>query len=416
MSFLDNDINETALRQLYRFPKLTVKRILIPHFLGLSIPAMILAFFFIQVKVLSLPTIYILYALVASFLVASMHALIEFYLTSKAIQPIATFLKDKLHEEGYATLIDDENRISIKSKLRATILLIGIFPIILFILAGQVKLQELTGSEMGQYWKWAGVILFVTVNYAFLTSKFLASELQKPINQLQKMMSDVEKQKYEFLKTNVYTDEFSHLFSGFNKMILEIQQREKENRQLLESYLTVLSATLDARDPYTAGHSQRVASYSNEIGRALKLTDSESDLLNRTALLHDIGKIGVPDRVLLKEGKLSVEEFELIKAHPVIGERILREVEPVDHMIGLLPGVRSHHERIDGNGYPDRLSGTDIPIFGRIIAVADAFDAMTSDRPYRKGMSKDLALTILINGKDLSGTKRLWIYFLICTK
>ncbi|NOU73133.1 HD domain-containing protein [Paenibacillus sp. LMG 31458] len=129
------------------------------------------------------------------------------------------------------------------------------------------------------------------------------------------------------------------------------------------------------------------------------MNEQELDLLNKTALLHDIGKIGVRDDVLLKESRLTNEEFEQIKLHPVLDESILKQIEPAEAMAPLLPGVRSHHERYNGGGYPDGLKGLDIPEFGRIIAVADAFDAMTSDRPYRKGMPIEKALAILAEGK-----------------
>ncbi|MFC4971580.1 HD-GYP domain-containing protein [Paenibacillus sp. GCM10023248] len=171
------------------------------------------------------------------------------------------------------------------------------------------------------------------------------------------------------------------------------------NNQLLQSYYATLAAALDARDAYTAGHSTRVAQYSLMIGRAEGLSERQLDLPNKTALLHDIGKIGVRDDVLLKEGRLTDEQFEIIKLHPVLGESILKQIEPAEAMAPLLPGVRSHHERYDGKGYPDGLQGQDIPEFGRIIAVADAFDAMTSDRPYRKGMPAEKALAILQEGK-----------------
>ena len=153
------------------------------------------------------------------------------------------------------------------------------------------------------------------------------------------------------------------------------------NEQLLQSYFSTLAAALDARDTYTAGHSQRVASYALMIGRSAGLDSHELDVLHKTALLHDIGKIGVPDNVLLKEGRLTDEEFDQIKLHTVMGENILRQIEPLEAMAAFLPGVRSHHERYDGKGYPDGLSGSDIPQMGRIIAVADAYDAMTSIVP-----------------------------------
>lgn len=120
--------------------------------------------------------------------------------------------------------------------------------------------------------------------------------------------------------------------------------------------------------------------------------------MRKSALLHDIGKIGMRDAVLLKEGRLTDEEWEQIKQHPALGEAILKQIEPADAMAPFLPGVRSHHERYDGGGYPDGLKGEDIPLFGRIIAVADAFDAMTSNRPYRKGLDEQQAIAILEKG------------------
>ncbi|MNP13500.1 Cyclic di-GMP phosphodiesterase response regulator RpfG [compost metagenome] len=142
-----------------------------------------------------------------------------------------------------------------------------------------------------------------------------------------------------------------------------------------------------------------MAEYSVIIGQLAGLTGQSLDNLRKSALLHDIGKIGVPDSILFKEGKLTDEEFDMIKSHPVLGENILRQIEPVEKMAPYLEGVRSHHERYDGKGYPDGLAGIAIPLHGRIIAVADAYDAMTSDRPYRKGMEHEQALAILENGR-----------------
>lgn len=142
-----------------------------------------------------------------------------------------------------------------------------------------------------------------------------------------------------------------------------------------------------------------MAEYSVIIGQLAGLSGKTLDNLRKSALLHDIGKIGVRDSVLFKDGKLTDEEFDQIKSHPVQGENILRQIEPAEKMAPYLSGVRSHHERYDGKGYPDGLAGLSIPLYGRIIAVADAYDAMTSDRPYRKGMDHDRALDILEQGK-----------------
>ncbi len=152
-----------------------------------------------------------------------------------------------------------------------------------------------------------------------------------------------------------------------------------------ENILFSLAAALDAKDPYTQGHSERVARYACLLAKAMKLTDHEVEVIRRGAHVHDIGKIGIPDAVLQKPGKLTPEEMDLIKEHPRRGYEIcvpLRSLRPS------LPCIRSHHERYDGKGYPDGLAGDEIPLIGQIVAVGDAFDALTSDRPYRQGMTK----------------------------
>ncbi|MFE8702052.1 HD-GYP domain-containing protein [Cytobacillus sp. FJAT-54145] len=395
----NHEVIERGLKELYRFPVNSVKRIMLPHFLGLSIPAAITTIVLIQANKLHIPNLYVVYALIAAFSVAVLHALIEYYLTVQAIQPVSLYIKSNLQSQDEFLFLENELLIPISRKFKVTVILIGILPIFLFLLAAQVKLSDLTGMEMTIYWQWAGVILLFTIIYAFLTAKYLSKDIEKPIRQLQEAMSNVQNQNYEYVRVNVYSDEFSQVFSGFNHMIQAIKTREETNKQLLESFMAALSITLDARDPYTSGHSMRVASFSYELGRNLGMSKEELEQLYQTALLHDIGKVGVPDHVLLKDGKLTEEEFQYIKAHPVIGENILKQVQPANQVIGLLPGIRTHHERMDGKGYPDGLMGEEIPLVGRIIAVADGFDAMTSDRPYRKGMSVEKALEILTEGR-----------------
>lgn len=252
---------------------------------------------------------------------------------------------------------------------------------------------------IADYWKWAAIILLLGVGFSSLGARLLASDIQQPIEDLHRVMKQVQSGDLKVRASDLYSDEFSRLIAGFNHMVKGLDAREKMNNQLLQSYYATLAAALDARDAYTAGHSTRVAKYSLLIGQAVNLSEQELDWLYKTALLHDIGKIGVRDAVLLKDGRLTDEEFEQIKRHPDLGESILKQIEPAEAMAPLLPGVRSHHERYDGAGYPDRLMGQDIPVFGRIIAVADAFDAMTSDRPYRKGMPVEKAMAILADGK-----------------
>lgn len=153
--------------------------------------------------------------------------------------------------------------------------------------------------------------------------------------------------------------------------------------------IQALAAAVDAKDPYTQGHSQRVAEYASALAERVGLSRAEVELVYMTGTLHDVGKIGVPDSILKKPGSLEPEERAVMETHPGLGEVIVRKAP---QLAPALPGVRHHHERWDGGGYPDRLIGTDIPLVARLLALADTFDAMTSDRPYRKGMDWETAL------------------------
>src|SRR5690606_33046926 len=153
-----------------------------------------------------------------------------------------------------------------------------------------------------------------------------------------------------------------------------------------------LAAALDARDPYTAGHSERVAHLSVAIGRAMQLSEDQLEVLHLGALLHDIGKIGVPDAILRKPGTLTDEEFEQIKLHPSLGARILKPLHFLSEHVAI---VELHHEQPDGRGYPHGLEGHAIPLHARIVHVADAFDAMTTARAYRPGRPANEAMAEL---------------------
>ena len=176
------------------------------------------------------------------------------------------------------------------------------------------------------------------------------------------------------------------------KTIQEINEKLTQTNTLLEqSYLDsieILKNTVEVKDFYTKGHSSRVAEYSKLIGEKLNLTPDEKQTLQIGSLFHDIGKIGIPDSILLKDGPLTMDEYEKIKEHPVIGTHILSNASIFSN---ILPIVRHHHEYFDGSGYPDKLVGESIPLLARIVAVADAFDAMTSKRSYRDASTFDEA-------------------------
>lgn len=173
----------------------------------------------------------------------------------------------------------------------------------------------------------------------------------------------------------------------------------QQHEDLMVSVVRSMVSTLDAKDPYTRGHSERVAMIARCLGEQLNLPEEDLDDIYLSGVLHDIGKVGIDDRILRKPGRLEEDEFRQIQKHPVIGYEILRGIKNLQKV---LPGVRNHHEQMDGRGYPDGLVGDEIPLMARILAVADSYDAMTSDRPYRRGLPLDRVEQIF---RDGSGTQ-----------
>jgi putative nucleotidyltransferase with HDIG domain len=172
------------------------------------------------------------------------------------------------------------------------------------------------------------------------------------------------------------------------RLVVDLGAANERLEQASLSFASALVAALDARDQYTAGHSAAVAVYARDIACRLQLSEPERQLVHLAGLVHDIGKVGLPAGLLEKPGPLTLEERRIMEEHPVIGERILAKVEDYREIARI---VRHHHERVDGNGYPDGLSSDEIPLLSRIIAVADAYNAMTSGRPYRDAMPSRVA-------------------------
>lgn len=392
------DLIKEAYRSAHRFPILTVQRILGPHLLGLSITASVLTWLLIYFQYIQFPYTYIGLAWAGAILVGIIHAMIEFFLSQRSIQPLVThFMRIAKKSYGETLTLGKKDVTSIQKKLLISSIFIAIIPIVLFVLASEVRVDRQPGHTTEDFWAWASVLLIVIIFIAILCSLLLYENIKRPIDTLLSSMNQVQKGQLALIE-NIYSDEYSHLINGFNHMVMGIQERDRQNEAMLDRFFTIFAATLDARDPYTAGHSNRVADYTVKIAEAAGLSLSEVDLIRKSALLHDIGKIGIRDSVLLKEGKLTDDEFEQIKQHTVIGAKILEQVNLPYDLKPILPGVKYHHERYDGKGYPEGLSGDNIPLYGRMMAVADAYDAMTSDRPYRKGMPIEKALAILEEG------------------
>ena len=193
--------------------------------------------------------------------------------------------------------------------------------------------------------------------------------------------------------------------------LLKINNVEILNHNNLIEMVTSLAGAIDAKDPYTKGHSTSVSRYSEALARAVNMPEQEVERIKIGAMLHDVGKIGIPESVLKKPGKLTDEEWEIMKQHPTIGaEKVLAPNEALREFI---PIVKYHHERLDGKGYPEGLKGEEIPLEARIVSVADAYHALVSDRPYRKGMPIENACAILQEGAGVQWDSDLVRQFIV---
>jgi putative nucleotidyltransferase with HDIG domain len=227
-----------------------------------------------------------------------------------------------------------------------------------------------------------------------------AFNITKPISKCVKGALAIARGNFGFtlnIRARNEVGELAHTFNYMSKQLLFYDQKNKELVETLQrGYLETIRAlanSIDAKDPYTRGHSDRVTELAIKIGNALKLSGQDMLVLRFGGILHDIGKIGISEQILGKQQTLSEEEREVIRQHPVMGEKI---IEPIDFLAPVRPLVRHHHERMDGTGYPDGLQGDQIPFGARIINAADTFDAVTSERPYQTAVPRLDAIEILL--------------------
>lgn len=238
---------------------------------------------------------------------------------------------------------------------------------------------------------WVALSIFA----ALMVGVFTARKITKPIIELTEQSRRLAKHDFE-AKAEVKTkNEVGELAEAFNSMaddiknyINEVNKKAEENKALFLSSIEAIVQALDAKDPYTKGHSARVSAYSLAIAKEYGIDDESMDIVKIASLLHDVGKIGIEDRLLQKASPLTNEEFEIMKSHVVKGAEIMQHIPQMKEMI---PGIKYHHEKWSGGGYPDGLKGSSIPLLARIVGIADAFDAMTTDRPYQKAMSFEMA-------------------------
>lgn len=206
--------------------------------------------------------------------------------------------------------------------------------------------------------------------------KFFPIILLTGLNQLEDKITGIEAGADDFFNKPFNSIELTTKIRSLVKL-----KKIQDELDHSEDIILTLAVAIEAKDPYTKGHSERVSDLSKRLAKFIGLSKGESIVIQKAATLHDIGKIGVKEEILHKKEPLTQEELELIRRHPIVGEEICK---PLNSLKAILPGIRHHHERWDGKGYPDGLKGEDIPIIARIINVTDTYDALASERPYRK--------------------------------
>ncbi|HEY7786450.1 MAG TPA: HD domain-containing phosphohydrolase [Pyrinomonadaceae bacterium] len=249
-------------------------------------------------------------------------------------------------------------------------------------------------------------ISLVAALFALVIGFFFAKKLSDPVQELAMGAHRIASGDFSQRIEIVSKTELGELGTSFNQMtdqieryIKDLQRSVKENRELFLGTVKSLAAAIDGKDPYTRGHSERVSRISMAIAQRLNLPDDECEKIRISALLHDVGKIGIDDSILKKPAALTDEEYEIMKQHPQKGFKIMSQIPGISDF---LPGMYMHHEMVDGKGYPQGLKGEEIPMMGRIVAVADTFDAMTTDRPYQRAMKFEDAVERI---KDFVGTR-----------
>ncbi|HEX8888207.1 MAG TPA: HD domain-containing phosphohydrolase [Pyrinomonadaceae bacterium] len=250
------------------------------------------------------------------------------------------------------------------------------------------------------------VISLVSATFAILIGFFFAKKLTQPVQELaagaQRIASgDFSGRIHVRSRTELgeLGDTFNLMTEKIESFISDLQRAADENRQLFLGTVKGLAAAIDGKDPYTRGHSERVSRFSVAIAQGLDLPDDEIEKIRISALLHDVGKIGIDDNILKKPAALTDDEFEIMKQHPQKGYKIMSQIPAMKEF---LPGMYMHHEMVNGQGYPQGLKGEEIPLQARIVSVADTFDAMTTDRPYQRAMKFEDALARI---KNFVGTR-----------
>lgn len=232
-------------------------------------------------------------------------------------------------------------------------------------------------------------VLVLGIIVSIILGMLISNRITSPINELVEGTYHIADGDLQYRVKVKSSDEIGALASSFNQMAESLFEVRKKLLNYFFRIAQSLVRILEAKDTYTRGHSERVADFSEKIAEKMGLSRDRIEILKEAALLHDIGKIAIKENILNKEGKLTPEEWDTIQKHPIIGEDIIRPVSISEEMLAI---VRGHHERYDGQGYPDRINGENINLFTAIVSVADAYDAMISPRAYRPALSHEAAI------------------------
>jgi putative nucleotidyltransferase with HDIG domain len=253
------------------------------------------------------------------------------------------------------------------------------------------------------------ILLGATAIAAAFLAGLAARNVVQPVQAVVEGALEIARGNFGAQVAIVARNELGDLAHTFNYMSRQLRLYDAQNRELIESLergymetITALANAVDSKDPYTRGHSMRVAELARATGEELGLSPADLRSLTYGGILHDVGKIGIPEAILLKQSRLSPEEMKVMRTHPEIGATI---VGGVQFLAGALPCVRNHHERWDGRGYPDGLAADRIPLVARIVNCADTYDAITSTRPYQAAATADRALEIMeaLRGAQIDG-------------
>ena len=263
------------------------------------------------------------------------------------------------------------------------------------ILGVDMLASEVYATQQAVHWR-VGFLLILGILFAVLMGLFLSRRISSRIRVLSDGISHIAQGDLRHKVQALGSDEVGDLARSFNGMADELEAARQKNVDYFYGIIQSLVRTVEAKDPYTFGHSERVAEYAARIAARMGLPREAVEMIRHAAVLHDIGKLAIKDSLLNKKEMLTPEEWAIIRHHPVTGEEILRPVAVDPAMLAM---VRSHHERYDGAGYPDGLAGDKIDMFAQILTVADAFDAMTSSRSYRGALSCTTAVEEIRKGR-----------------